>query len=145
MAVSADFREAGLFELFFKDDHSIKGLRKWLAGCGGEIRNPKQFRNQKSEAVLQLVVKEELLKAIDLALAGNWEAAHETVQKYEADNDAAWIHAVLHKIEGDFGNSRYWYHRAGAMQHVKEEPRAELKKIRQKLQFTLAPDTTRTE
>jgi len=69
--------------------------------------------------------KDELLKAIELALAGNWDATHQLVQQYE-DGTAAWIHAVLHKMEGDLGNARYWYRRADQMQHVEDEPRAEL-------------------
>jgi hypothetical protein len=39
--------------------------------------------------------------------------AHKIVQADEADATSCWIHAVLHKIEGDIGNSRYWYRRAG--------------------------------
>ena len=50
----------------------------------------------------------ELLQAIELALAGKWDAAHQIVQQYE-DGTAAWIHAVLHKMEDDSGNARYWY------------------------------------
>ena len=46
---------------------------------------------------------------------------------------ASWIHAVLHKIEGDLGNARYWYRRAGRMERVAEEPRAELATIRAEL------------
>jgi hypothetical protein len=72
----------------------------------------------------------DLLKAIELALAGEWDAAHRTVQQYETDATASWIHAVLHKIEGDLDNSRYWYRRAGTLDHVGDEPRAELKAIR---------------
>lgn len=49
--------------------------------------------------------------AVSAALAGNWEQAHVIVQDY-SDTTACWIHAVLHKIEGDAGNSRYWYARA---------------------------------
>jgi hypothetical protein len=58
--------------------------------------------------------KEELLCAVELALADKWEAAHEVVQQYE-DGTAAWIHAVLHKMEGDLGNARYWYRHADRM------------------------------
>jgi len=54
-----------------------------------------------------------LLHAIDLALTGKWDDAHKVVQEYDTDATAAWIHAVLHKIEGDQDNSRYWYRRAG--------------------------------
>ena len=42
--------------------------------------------------------------AVSAALAG----AHSIVMNYD-DTFACWIHAVLHKIEGDAGNSCYWY------------------------------------
>ncbi|HXR04348.1 MAG TPA: hypothetical protein VN836_06530 [Verrucomicrobiae bacterium] len=51
--------------------------------------------------------KADLLRAIELALAGDWDAAHQLIQQYENDTTAAWIHTVLHKIEGDVANSRY--------------------------------------
>jgi hypothetical protein len=69
---------------------------------------------------------DDLLKAVELALAGEWDAAHNLVQQYEDDATAAWIHAVLHKVEGDLGNARYWYQRANQMKHFTDEPRAEL-------------------
>ena len=75
---------------------------------------------------------DELLQAVELALAGKWDAAHQIVQRYE-DGTAAWIHAVLHKIEGDPGNARYWYRRADRMEHVEDEPRAELAAIQSEL------------
>ncbi len=53
----------------------------------------------------------DLLKAIDAALAGDWDRAHKIVQQDEDDPLFCWVHAVLHKIEGDAGNSRYWYSR----------------------------------
>lgn len=43
---------------------------------------------------------------------GEWEAAHACVQD-DAGADAAWVHALVHRIEGDLGNARYWYGRAG--------------------------------
>jgi len=52
--------------------------------------------------------KQALIKAVDAALAGDWQTAHEIAQDY-SDNTANWIHAVLHKIEGDTFNSSYWY------------------------------------
>ena len=79
------------------------------------------------------MLNEDFLKAIELALNGQWDAAHGIVQQYESDNTAAWIHAVLHKIEGDSGNSRYWYRRAGKLDHFPDEPRAELAEIRKDL------------
>ena len=76
--------------------------------------------------------KDELCQAIVLALAGRWDAAHQLVQHYEDDVTAAWIHAVLHKIEGDLSNARYWYHRANQLDHLADEPRAELAALRLK-------------
>ena len=55
---------------------------------------------------------QECIKAIDLALSGKWDEAHTIVQVINTDF-AQWIHAVLHKIEGDVHNSRYWYSRSG--------------------------------
>jgi hypothetical protein len=77
--------------------------------------------------------KDELLRAVELALAGKWDAAHQIVQQYEDDATAAWIHAVLHKLEGDLGNARYWYRRADRMNRVADEPRAELAAIQDEL------------
>jgi hypothetical protein len=79
------------------------------------------------------VMHKNLLQAVDLAVAGQWDAAHELVQQYETDTTAAWIHAVLHKIEGDQDNSRYWYRRAGKLEHVSDEPTAELTEIRKEV------------
>ena len=77
--------------------------------------------------------KEELLQAVELALAGKWDAAHQIVQQYADDAIAAWIHAVLHKMEGDLGNARYWYRRADRMDYVADESRAELAAIQAEL------------
>jgi hypothetical protein len=74
----------------------------------------------------------DLLQAIDHALSGEWNAAHQIVQQYE-DTTASWIHAVLHKIEGDEDNSRYWYRRAGKLEHFPDEPKAELEGIRKEV------------
>jgi hypothetical protein len=43
---------------------------------------------------------------------GDWTAAHETAQNIDG-KDGAWIHAYLHRKEGDLGNASYWYRRAG--------------------------------
>jgi hypothetical protein len=42
---------------------------------------------------------------------GDWNRAHEIVQE-ESDRDSAWVHAYLHRKEGDLSNARYWYRRA---------------------------------
>jgi hypothetical protein len=74
--------------------------------------------------------EDELTRAVDLALVKDWEAAHAIVQRHEGDAAADWLHAALHKIEGNDGNARYWYRRT---QHSFEEfadPSAELAAIR---------------
>ncbi len=43
---------------------------------------------------------------------GDWNAAHETAQDIE-DETGSWVHAYLHRKEGDEGNAGYWYRRAG--------------------------------
>jgi hypothetical protein len=53
-----------------------------------------------------------LLRALWLGLHGKWTEAHEIAQAEEGA-DAAWVHAWLHRIEGDEGNAAYWYRRAG--------------------------------
>ena len=52
------------------------------------------------------------LAALWWAAKGGWDAAHKLVQD-EATADAAWVHAYLHRLEGDLGNAGYWYRRAG--------------------------------
>lgn len=71
-----------------------------------------------------------LIRAVDAALAGRWEEAHETAQRFEGEAAADWLHAVLHKIEGDAGNSRYWYRRTAHGYEDFSEPTAELEAIR---------------
>ncbi|PSO48113.1 MAG: hypothetical protein BRC33_10655 [Cyanobacteria bacterium SW_9_44_58] len=43
---------------------------------------------------------------------GDWDTAHQIVQNAN-DKDSAWVHAYLHREEGDIGNARFWYGRAG--------------------------------
>lgn len=52
------------------------------------------------------------LKALYWDKEGNWEKAHELVQDLPT-LEAAWIHAYLHRKEGDEWNAGYWYRRAG--------------------------------
>lgn len=52
------------------------------------------------------------LRALWLGLRGDWASAHGIVQADDGA-DAAWVHAWLHRIEGDVQNAAYWYRRAG--------------------------------
>jgi len=51
------------------------------------------------------------LAALWWASKGEWNQAHKIVQD-EPTADAAWVHAYLHRVEGDLGNAGYWYRRA---------------------------------
>lgn len=52
------------------------------------------------------------LEALWLDGKGDWHGAHERLQDAN-DSDSAWVHAYLHRKEGDLGNAGYWYRRAG--------------------------------
>lgn len=45
------------------------------------------------------------------AKKGDWEKAHRLVMD-ETSREAAWVHAYLHRVEGDIGNAHYWYRQA---------------------------------
>lgn len=74
-----------------------------------------------------------LKKAVQLALDGEWDASHKIAQDY-SDVTANWIHAVLHKIEGDEWNSKYWYQRTNGKQYADyADPEEELRAIQHSL------------
>jgi hypothetical protein len=52
------------------------------------------------------------LQALWRAAKDDWDGAHRLVQD-GASVEAAWVHAYLHRVEGDVGNAGYWYRRAG--------------------------------
>ncbi|MDY8109785.1 hypothetical protein U0C82_11605 [Fulvimarina sp. 2208YS6-2-32] len=68
----------------------------------------------------------DLTTALEALDAGNWDRAHEIVQA-DCSPEAAWIHAHLHRLEGDRGNADYWYNRAnrpharGSLQEERDE------------------------
>jgi hypothetical protein len=51
------------------------------------------------------------LAALWWSKKGDWDKAHRLVQD-EAGAEAAWVHAYLHRVEGDLGNAGYWYRQA---------------------------------
>ena len=53
-----------------------------------------------------------MLRAVWHGLRGEWDAAHELAQAQD-DAEGAWVHAWVHRIEGDLGNADYWYRHAG--------------------------------
>ncbi len=53
------------------------------------------------------------LQALWWASKGDWDRAHGCAQQREGDPDCDWVHAHLHRVEGDSSNAAYWYRRAG--------------------------------
>lgn len=52
------------------------------------------------------------LQALWWAAKGDWNTAHERAQT-ESSPDSAWVHAYLHRVEGDANNAAHWYRQAG--------------------------------
>ena len=76
---------------------------------------------------------QQLLKACELAMASDWDGAHHIAQDY-SDSTANWIHAVLHKVEDDVWNSKYWYARTHGKNYEDfSDARAELIAIQDSL------------
>ncbi|QAU46658.1 hypothetical protein [Bradyrhizobium guangzhouense] len=67
------------------------------------------------------------LRGLWWAAKGDWDQAHKIVQDDEG-RDAAWVHAYLHRVEGDLGNAGYWYRRAGQVA-AKDSLEAEWQRI----------------
>lgn len=76
-----------------------------------------------------------LIRAVGLARGGDWNGAHDLVNDIEDDATACWIHACLHKIEGDEANARYWYRRSGQFYESYADPKAELAAIHAALTY----------
>lgn len=69
------------------------------------------FRNSLSQASPPLQVSDHL-KALWYDAKDDWEQSHTIIQDID-DINAAWIHAYLHRKEGDIWNADYWYSKAG--------------------------------
>ena len=63
--------------------------------------------------------KAELERALAFLRSGDWEAAHKIVQQDEDAPLSCWAHGIVHLMEGDVSNARYWYREA-----KREFPRA---------------------
>ena len=55
---------------------------------------------------------DKLFAALGFLEKGNWQAAHEIVQQDEDSPLACWAHGIVHLMEGDVSNARYWYREA---------------------------------
>ena len=89
---------------FFKHDHPCFLDRKIIQMKEGKFRS----------TLNETLPPEGLsmpLEALWWQHQGNWERAHSLAQSC-SNKDAAWVHALLHREEGDLSNANYWYKRA---------------------------------
>ena len=71
--------------------------------------------------------------AVALLEHGDWQAAHKIVQQDEDSPLACWAHGIVHMLEGDTANARYWYREAKRKFPRPESADAELRALRKAL------------
>jgi hypothetical protein len=76
-----------------KEATSSHGLATLCISCGMRMR----------------IDREQLTNALKHLARGDWQAAHEIVQQDEESALACWAHGIVHLMEGDLANARYWY------------------------------------
>ncbi len=69
--------------------------------------------------------RSELKRALQHLEAGDWRAAHQIVQQDEASPLACWAHGIVHLMEGDLPNARYWYGQAKRAFPAKPDAKSE--------------------
>jgi hypothetical protein len=72
----------------------------------------------------------ELAEALAHLEQGDWQAAHAIVQRDEASPLACWAHGIVHLMEGDVANARYWYREAGRAFPEAPSAAAEISELR---------------
>jgi hypothetical protein len=77
----------------------------------------------------------DLARAVAHLEAREWQAAHEIVQQDESDL-AGWLHGIVHTLEGDLDNARYWYRRVRRAFPGPEAVDAEIARARQAVDDT---------
>ena len=80
-------------------------------GQGARSMTPDSFKRTIRDAVPPGDLSP-ALEGLWWAAKGDWNRAHGIVQD-DPGRDAAWVHAYLHRVEGDLGNAGYWYRKAG--------------------------------
>jgi hypothetical protein len=76
-----------------------------------EIMTLQEFKNSLNNASPAKELSD-LLQAMWYDGKGDWEASHNIAQEIHS-KEGSWIHAYLHRKEGDSGNAAYWYTKAG--------------------------------
>ena len=78
---------------------------------------------------MEEALRQALRGAVQKALGGDWQAAHLVAQGHEGEPLANWLHAVVHRMEGDLGNASYWYGRCGRSLRKQVPTETELREI----------------
>ena len=68
-----------------------------------------EFKQQNPEQIQSYPLA---IQALWHEYQGDWNKSHKLIDR-ESDRDCAWVHAYLHRKEGDLWNARYWYRRSG--------------------------------
>ena len=79
------------------------------------------------------MAEKDLRQALALLQAGDWQAAHLIVQEDEESRLACWAHGIVHLMEGDVPNARYWYRAAGRVLRPDFSVEAEIAALRDTL------------
>ena len=74
-----------------------------------------------------------LSRAVELLETGAWQQAHEIVQE-DKSALAAWLHGIVHTLEGDLDNAQYWYRKADRVFRGPDAVKEEIAAARQTMQ-----------
>ena len=79
------------------------------------------------------ITSKELEKAVSHLERGDWQAAHEIVQRDEESAVSCWAHGIVHILEGDLPNARYWYGQARRAFPAKPDAAAETHQLKKQI------------
>lgn len=77
--------------------------------------------------------RKELERAVALLEGGDWQAAHKIVQRDEESTLACWAHGIVHLMEGDTANARYWFRKAKRTFPLRPSAPEEIRALRAEL------------
>jgi hypothetical protein len=83
--------------------------------------------------------RSQLQRALEHLQASDWQAAHEIVQKDEDSALACWAHGIVHLMEGDLPNARYWYREAKRTFPANADGKAETAALARALEEKASP------